>query len=121
MNPRLYIVALCLSLLIPVVVEPQNPASSSVISFSGFQEGKESERSQTKKESAQEIFKAIDRLKRAVNGKSTVKNQCQIQGNSVEVQEKTEVTEADGCNLIVKTVRTTSSSDGRESCALLFL
>jgi hypothetical protein len=59
------------------------------------------------------IFNATERLKRAVNGNSVVKNRCEFQGHTIQVEESTEITKTDGCNLIVKTVKTTSPGEGK--------
>lgn len=107
--------SLCLFLVIPIVAESQNPFFSTVPWFSEFQERKESERPETENGNAQSISKATERLKRAVNGNSVVRNQCDAQGHTVKVEEKTEIAEVDGCNLIIKTVKTTNpGADGRE-------
>jgi hypothetical protein len=114
MNSSRHIFSLCL-FLIPIVAESQNPVFSTVSRLSDFQERKESERPKTEKGNAQSISKATERLKRVVNGNSVVKNQCEVQGHSVEVEEKTEIAQMDGCTLIVKTVKTTDpGADGRE-------
>ena len=107
MNSSRHIFSLCL-FLIPIVAESQNPVFSTVSRLSDFQERKESERPKTEKGNAQSISKATERLKRVVNGNSVVKNQCEVQGHSVEVEEKTEIAQMDGCTLIVKTVKTTN-------------
>jgi hypothetical protein len=108
MNSSRHIFSLCFFLLIPIFAESQNPVFSIVPRLSEFQESKESERPKPEKRNAQSIFKATERLKRAVNGNSVVKNECQVQGHSVEVEEKTEIAQMDGCTLIVKTVKTTN-------------
>jgi hypothetical protein len=114
MNLSRHIFSLCL-FLIPIVAESQNPVFSTVSRLSDFQERKESERPKTEKGNAQSISKATEQLKRAVNGNSVAKNQCEVQGHSVEVEEKTEIAQMDGCVLIVKTVKTTDpGADGRE-------
>jgi hypothetical protein len=68
----------------------------------------------TKPGDVQSILKATERLKRAVNGNSVVQNQCQIQGHTVQVEESTEISEADGCHLIVSTVKTSDPGEGRQ-------
>ena len=115
MNSSHPVFSLCLFLMIPIVAESQNPVFSTVPWFSDFQEHKESERPETEKGNAQSISKAIERLKRAVNGNSVVRNQCDAQGHTVEIEEKTEIAEVDRCKLIVKTVKTTNpGADGPE-------
>lgn len=115
MNSSHHVFSLCLFLATPIVAVSQNPIFSTVPWFSEFQERKESERPGTEKGNAQSISKAIEHLKRAVNGNSVVRNQCDAQGHTVEVEEKTEIAEVDGCDLIVKTVKTTNPGpDGQE-------
>jgi hypothetical protein len=115
MNSSRHIFSLCLCLVVPIVAESQNSFFSIVPWFSEFQGRKESVRPETKRGNAQSISKATERLKRAVNGNSVVRNQCDAQGHSVEVEEKTEIADVDGCNLIVKTVKATDpGADGRE-------
>ena len=118
MNSSQHVFSLCLFLMIPIVAKSQNPFFSTVPWLSEFQKRKESERPETEKGNAQSISKAIERLKRAVNGNSVVKNQCEVQGHSVEVEEKTEITRMDGCMLIVKTVKT--ANPGAERRELQF-
>jgi hypothetical protein len=120
MSSLLPIYSLCFLLAVPVIAESQNLTSSSVLSFSAYQEGRESKRTQAEKGDAQSIFKATERLKRTVNGNFVVKNHCQVQGRSVEVEESTEIAEVDGCNLIVKTVKTSNPSDGRRERRFTF-
>ncbi len=115
MNSSHHIFWLCLFLVIPMVAESQNPVFSPVPSSREIQERKEAERPESKKRNAQSISKAIEQLKRAVNGNSVVRNQCDTQGHTVEIEEKTEIAQVDGCNMIVKTVKTTNAeADGRE-------
>ena len=52
-------------------------------------------------------------LKRSVNGKAVVHNQCQSQGHAVQVEEGTEITEVSGCKATFKTRKTSTSPDGR--------
>ena len=68
----------------------------------------------SKAPNVQSILKATERLKRVVNGNSVVKNQCLIQGHTVQVEERTEISEADGCHLIVSTVKTSGAGEGRQ-------
>lgn len=72
MASSLHIFSFCLFLMVPVVVESQNPASSNILSFSEHQERRESDRIETKKGNARSILKATERLKQAVNGVSVV-------------------------------------------------
>lgn len=115
MGSPLHILSLCLFVVVPIVAESQNPVFSAGPRLNEFQVRKESERPKTEKGNAQSIYKATERLKRSVNGKSVVKNECDAQGHSVEVEEETEIAEVDGCSLIVKTVKTTNpAADSKE-------
>ena len=78
-------------------------------------ERQEKEEARTSKPGdVQSILKATEQLKRVVNRNSMVKNQCQIQGHTVQVEENTGISEADGCNVIVKTVKTSGSGKDRQ-------
>ena len=54
-----------------------------------------------------------NQLKRSVNGKAVVHNQCQSQGRAVLIEEGTEITEVSGCKATFKTRKTSTSPDGR--------
>ena len=98
---------------------PQSPgfltlSSANVPSASERQERTESDVARgSKRGTVQNIREATEQLKRVVNGNSIVKNQCQIQGRTVQVEENTEIGEANGCSVIVKTVKTSGSGKGR--------
>jgi hypothetical protein len=98
---------------------PENPRSQPMTSPSVLPVVYRQERTEKKEARArkpgdvQSILKATDLLKRVVNGNSVVKNQCQIRGRTAEVQENTEISEADGCNLIVRTVKTSGYGEDR--------
>lgn len=114
MSSFLRIFSLCLFFGAPYSAELQLLHLRGVPPFAERQEGRENERAPTNKPGdAKSIFNATERLKRAVNGNSVVKNQCQLQGHTVQVEESTEIAEADGCNLVVKTVKTTSPGEGQ--------
>jgi len=77
------------------------------------QEKKETERTHLDKPgSPQTVSKAIERLKQAVNGNSVVKNQCSVQGRTIEVEESSNVVESTGCALVVTTTKKTSTGNG---------
>ena len=61
----------------------------------------------------QGITDAMERLRRTVNGKALVRNHCQSRGRDVLVEESTEITHISGCNLILKTRKTTTTQDDR--------
>lgn len=53
-------------------------------------------------------------FQRAVNGKASVRNTCRAQAKESEIEETTEVVETDRCKLILKTIKTTRTSDARK-------
>lgn len=59
------------------------------------------------------IGEVTEQLKRSVNGKAMVRNQCLSQGNEVQVEESTEISATDGCNVIFKTRKAMLSQDDR--------
>jgi hypothetical protein len=64
--------------------------------------------------SKQNIAGATERLRRSVNGRAMVRNVCQSKGSDVQVEERTEITQTSGCDLVVKTRKTTSLPDGQQ-------
>jgi hypothetical protein len=78
------------------------------------QEHSESDREKnTTPPNNQRLGEITDRLRRNVNGKAVVRNQCESGGEAVEVEESTEVTEINGCKMTFKTLKTSTSPDGR--------
>lgn len=66
------------------------------------------EKEETRKPlSTQRILSATRDFQAAVNGKALVRNRCRLQGKDVEIEETSEVVEANKCELVVKTVKTT--------------
>jgi hypothetical protein len=120
MTSFLHLSSACLFLIVPAVAEHQSPVFSNASLSNEFQERRESEPVKGEKGDAQNIYKATERLKRAVNGNSVVKNQCQIQQHSVEVEERTEIVEARGCSLVVKTIKTSNLRDGPQKLRFTF-
>jgi hypothetical protein len=57
--------------------------------------------------SARAISVATSEFQKAVNGKASVRNRCQVQGKENEIDENSEIFETDRCKLVVKTVKTT--------------
>jgi len=57
--------------------------------------------------SARAISVATSEFQKAVNGKASVRNRCQVQGKESEIDENSEIVETDRCKLVVKTVKTT--------------
>jgi hypothetical protein len=115
MSSFLRIFSLCLFFGVPYCAESQNLQLRSLLSFAERQEGRENERAPTNKRGdAKNVFNATERLKLVVNGNSVVRNECQFQGHSVQVEESTEITQADGCNLIVKTVKKSGPEEGKQ-------
>ncbi len=53
---------------------------------------------------------AVEQLRRSVNGRSIVRNLCRAQGHDAQIEETSEIRETNGCNVTVKTRKTTSSS-----------
>jgi hypothetical protein len=114
MSSFLRIFLLCLFFGVLYSAESQILHLPSLFPFAERQEAGKNERARTNKPGdAKSIFNAAERLKRAVNGNSVVKNQCQFQGHTVQVEESTEIAEANGCNLVVKTVKTSSPGEGQ--------
>lgn len=56
---------------------------------------------------ARVISAAVSEFHRAVNGKASVRNRCQVQGKKSEIEENSEIVETDHCKLVIKTVKTT--------------
>lgn len=107
------ILSLCLFGVVPYSLGSHVLDLPSLFRIAERQEGG-NERARTDKPAdAKDILNATERLKRAVNGNSVVKNQCQFQGHTVQVKESTEVAETNGCNLVVKTVKTSSPGEGQ--------
>jgi hypothetical protein len=63
--------------------------------------------------SKQSLADVMARLKRSVNGKAMVRNQCRSQGKDFEVDESTEIADISGCKVIFKTRKSTISPEGR--------
>jgi hypothetical protein len=57
--------------------------------------------------SARAISVATSEFQKAVNGKASVRNRCQVQGKESEIDENSEIVDTDRCKLVVKTVKTT--------------
>jgi len=64
--------------------------------------------------SKQNIAGATERLSRSVNGRAMVRNVCQSKGSDIQVEERTEITQTSGCDLVFKTRKTTSLPDGQQ-------
>lgn len=62
--------------------------------------------------SKQSIADAMERLRLSVNGKAIVHNCHQSKGQDVQVEESSEITQINGCDLILKTRKTTTLSEG---------
>jgi len=115
--------------MIRSIIVPENPVRSVLLaallfgSFflhaqapvaPGHQEDGDAERQQTHAPAnKQSLAEVMARLKRSVNGKATVRNQCHSQGKDFEVDESTEIAEISGCKVIFKTRKTTISPEGR--------
>jgi hypothetical protein len=67
--------------------------------------------------SKQNIAGATERLRRSVNGRAAVRNVCQSKGSDVQVEERTEITQISGCDLVFNTRKTTSLPDGQHEVA----
>jgi exonuclease VII large subunit len=96
-------VMLCAPLLIP-----RTPLWTALNQQSGTDRGKTAV--PAKKPTLDEI---TNQLKRSVNGKAVVHNECQSQGRAVQVEEGTEITEVSGCKVTFKTRKTSTSSEGQ--------
>jgi hypothetical protein len=78
------------------------------------QEDRDAEHQQTHPPAnKQTLAEVMARLKRSLNGKAMVRNQCLFQGKDFEVDESTEIAEISGCKVIFKTRKTTISPEGR--------
>ena len=64
--------------------------------------------------SKQNIAGATERLSRSVNGRAMVRNVCQSKGSDIQVEERTEITQTSGCDLVFKTRKTTFLPDGQQ-------
>jgi len=62
--------------------------------------------------SHEKLAELTERLRRLVNGRAAVKNQCQVQGQEVQVEESSQITEISGCRVILTTRKTTSFAAG---------
>lgn len=62
--------------------------------------------------SKQRMAEVAEQLRRNVNGKAVVRNQCKLQGQVVQVEESTEIAEISGCKMIFKTRKRSNSEDG---------
>ena len=61
--------------------------------------------------SARAISAATSEVQKAVNGKASVRNRCHVQRGESEIEENSEIIEADHCKLVVKTTKTTHAGD----------
>jgi hypothetical protein len=92
---------------------PQTVVSQNFLRVEPYQERGEADREKEgKPASKQSIADAMERLRRSVNGKAIVRNHCQSKGNDVQVEESSEITQISGCDLILKTRKTTTLPDG---------
>jgi hypothetical protein len=91
------------------------PSARSLISPPGSQEPRDSDRQSlpgpARKKS---VAEATERLRLTVNNDALVRTQCLSQGQTVEVEEGTRVTDVDGCKFTFKTVKTTISHGDRQ-------
>lgn len=75
-------------------------------------EGEHKERALTN----EQMHEFAERLRRLVNGKAAVKNQCQVQdqkvSQEVQVEESSQITEISGCKIILVTAKTTNFATG---------
>jgi len=60
----------------------------------------------------QQLGELAERLRRLVNAKAAVKNQCQVQGQQVQVEESSQITEIGACKIILVTGKTTGIPAG---------
>lgn len=52
-----------------------------------------------------QMAELAERLRRLVNGKAAVKNQCQVQGQEVQVEESSQINEISGCRVVLVTTK----------------
>lgn len=55
----------------------------------------------------------VEQLKRSVNGKAFVRNQCRSRGQQVDIEESTELTELDGCHATFLTRKSSHFTSGQ--------
>lgn len=97
-----------LSLTVPQTLNAQN-----FLQVEPYQERGEADRgNEGKPADKQSIAEATERLRRSVNGKAIVHNCHQSKGHDVKVEEGSEITQITGCDLILKTRKTTTLPDG---------
>lgn len=85
-----------------------------VLRAAANQQASETDRAKTAAPAGKVTLDEItNQLKRSVNGKAVVHNQCQRQGRAVLVEEGTEITEVSGCKATFKTRKTSTSPEGR--------
>jgi hypothetical protein len=60
------------------------------------------------------ISQATEQFQNSVNGKSSVKERCQLQGKDIQVEETSEVLERRGCGLVLRTRKVSRSSEGQK-------
>lgn len=90
---------------------PQTVISQSYL-VTGQESGESDRERLGKPASKQSIAEATERLRRSVNGKAIVHNCHQSKGHDVRVEESSEITQITGCDLILKTRKTTTLPDG---------
>jgi hypothetical protein len=105
---RLRFLAVLVGLFLGV---PQTVISQSYL-VTGQESGESDRERLGKPASKQSIAEATERLRRSVNGKAIVHNCHQSKGHDVRVEESSEITQITGCDLILKTRKTTTLPDG---------
>jgi hypothetical protein len=91
------------------------PSARSLISPPGSQEHRDSDRQSLQGLAGKKsVTKATERLRLTVNNDAQVRTQCLSQGQTVQVEEATRVTDVDGCKFTFKTVKTTLSHGDRQ-------
>jgi hypothetical protein len=108
MRLRFRAVLFGLFLVVPQIVFSQNTLHL----VTGQERGEADREKEGKPADKQTIADATERLRRSVNGKAIVRNHCQSKGNDVQVEESSEITQISGCDLILKTRKTTTLPDG---------
>lgn len=97
-----------LLLLSASLLSSQSPTPAGFRSQEREAEGEHEERPLTK----EQMREFSERLRRLVNGKAAVKNQCQLQGQQVEVDESSQISEISGCKITLVTGKTTDFASG---------
>ena len=104
---RLAIVILGFSLMTSQMLSSQTVVAA-------YQERADEDRDRHGKPADQKtIGEVTEQLKRSVNGRAVVRNLCLSRDNEVQVEESTEISETNGCNVTFKTRKATISQDGR--------